>query len=692
MKKILTLACCFSLLICDGQQHRIDSVMALLKAHPKRDTAMLSLLRMLVFFHQETDLDQGIRIADSAIGIARSIGETGEQLGNLYNSEAVLYWTKSDNVTALSIYAKSEAIFRRLNLQEKMGNTYINIANVFINLSKFDSAIAYLDKAQVCYKKTGNPKTLIRVYNSYGVAYQYMSNLPRAIESYIKAQIYYEKLGDEEGLAAIYVNIGIMYLTMEQYGKALVYYEKALAIYNKIGGKQSIAETLTNMGNVYYELNNQNKALENFQQALEMARQTGSKNTQRSCLINLSRIYADKKEYAKAMSCLREGLALPGEIGNQQIDAFNILSKTILNAPDSILIINDITPATRYITAIGYARKSLQQANTNKNTIGEYYAWLNISDIYLAQRKYDKALDAYKQFFTLRDSVFKAKKFEEIANSQAQFNFDKEKLLIAAANERKLQQAREKELLNKAIIAGISIVLIIAAIFYSFYHKKKNRARVAEAEIKMLLAQMNPHFIFNALNSINSYIVQNGSDSHLQSYYLVKFSKLMRMVLEASGQKEISLAKDLEILEIYLQMEMRRTDNKFNYEIITDPGFDKDKVMVPPMLLQPFAENSIWHGFTAKTGAGKLDIRIVKEGNMISLMVKDNGIGREAAARRKTETSTGEKESLGLAITRQRIEMLNFKKQSHSSMNIYDLEQGTSVEIKIPLKETQNAA
>lgn len=688
MKQILTLAFCFLLLVCNGQQHRIDSIMALLKEHPKKDTAMLTLLRLLVFYHQDTDTDRGIRIADSAIGIARSMGETGAQLAGLFNSKAVLYWTKSDNATALSIYAQSEKIFRRLNLQEKLGNTYINIANVYINLSKFDSAISYLDKAQVCYNKTGDPKTLIRVYNSYGVVYQFMGNLPKAIESFNKQQIYYEEMGDKEGLAACYINIGILYITIERYPTSLEYYEKALAIYKQIGGKQSVAETLANMGNAYYQLTDQKRAFESFQQALQISRQTGSKNTQRACLTNLGQIYADNKEYGKALSFINEGLALPGEIGNQQIEAYNILSKIIFKAPDSVLLTNNITPASRYITAIDYARKSLQQAHTNKNSVVEYYAWLNLSEIYAAQKKYDKALDAYKKFFTLRDSVFKAKKMEEIANSEAQFD----KLLTAASNEKKIQKERERELLNKAIIAGTSLLLIITAIFYAFYHKKKNKAKVAEAEMKMLLAQMNPHFIFNALNSINSYIIQHGSESNLQSYYLLKFSKLMRMVLQASGKKEISLAKDLEILEIYLQMEMRRTDNKFNYEIITDPVFDTEKVMVPPMLLQPFAENSIWHGFPAKAGTGKLDIRIVKDGNMVSLTVKDNGIGREAAARQRTETSTGDKESLGLAITKQRIEMLNFTNQSHSSLNIYDLEQGTSVEIKIPLKETQTAA
>ena len=692
MKKITTLAFCLSMLVCNAQQRRIDSVMTLLKEHPKKDTAMITLLRWLAFYYQDINPDRGIKIADSAIQIANSIGGAEEHLAGLYSNKAVLYWAKGDNAAALPLYAKSASMFNRLHLPDKLAFTYINTANSFISLGQFDSAITYLDKVKTYYTSTGDTKKLVLIYNNLGVIYQYKSNLPRAIEAYNEAQLGYEKDGNREGLAATYINIGILNTTLERHSKSIEYYEKALAIYKQLGAKQSVAETLSNIGVSYYQMNDLAGAEKNFLLALDVYRETGIKTSTSMCLANLAQLYADRGEYSKALPNSKLSIPSAGETYNQQIDAYNILSKVIFKAPDSVLLNNGMLPNGRYAAAFKYARISLKQATANGNVIGQYYAWQNLSDIYAAQKEYGKSLDAYKQFTVLKDSVLKGDKLQAVTRSEDQFEFDMEKILIAAHNERKQQQLADKERLNKAIIIGISIILLMAATFYLFYQKNKNKVRVAEAEIKMLLAQMNPHFIFNALNSINSYIIQNGSDSAMQSYYLVKFSKLMRMVLEASGQKEISLAKDLEILEIYLQMERRRTDNKFNYEIKTDPGFDMEKVMVPPMLLQPFAENSIWHGFTAKTGTGELDIRIVKVGKMINFIIKDNGIGRKAAGKVKSDIFTEEKESLGLAITKQRIELLNFKNQANSSMNIYDLEQGTSFEIKVPFKETQTAA
>src|SRR6185295_6580718 len=142
-----------------------------------------------------------------------------------------------------------------------------------------------------------------------------------------------------------------------------------------------------------------------------------------------------------------------------------------------------------------------------------------------------------------------------------------------------------------------------------------------EVEMKALRAQMNPHFIFNSLHSINKYVMEN--DRENASAYLSKFSNLMRLILENSREHEVALAEDLHALELYIQLESLRFKNKFKYLIETDPAIDKENTLIPPLLLQPFVENAIIHGIQNKE-SGLIRISVKKENNMIKCAVEDN--------------------------------------------------------------------
>src|SRR6476619_5515336 len=149
-------------------------------------------------------------------------------------------------------------------------------------------------------------------------------------------------------------------------------------------------------------------------------------------------------------------------------------------------------------------------------------------------------------------------------------------------------------------------------------------------EMQALRAQMNPHFIFNSLNSINRFILQNNKAEATE--YLTKFSKLIRMILNCSANATVSLAEDLEALQLYLELECLRFDNEFIYKITCDPELDTDFIRVPPMLLQPFVENAIWHGLMNKEGEGHLWININQEDSALICTITDDGIGRKKAA------------------------------------------------------------
>src|SRR5690606_33582976 len=172
---------------------------------------------------------------------------------------------------------------------------------------------------------------------------------------------------------------------------------------------------------------------------------------------------------------------------------------------------------------------------------------------------------------------------------------------------------RQKLIKNGSVIGGGILIFAILCGFILYGRKRQAdfNAKVSDTELKALRAQMNPHFIFNSLNSINDFISKNDAES--ASNYLVKFSKIMRQILENSNQDEISLEDDLKIMELYLQVESMRLHNKFTYAIHVDDTIDAANTLVPPLILQPFIENSIWHGISKKDSKGHIDITIKKD-------------------------------------------------------------------------------
>src|SRR4029079_5651788 len=176
--------------------------------------------------------------------------------------------------------------------------------------------------------------------------------------------------------------------------------------------------------------------------------------------------------------------------------------------------------------------------------------------------------------------------------------------------------------------------------------------QAAELEMQALRAQMNPHFIFNCLSSINRFILKN--ESKTASNYLTRFSRLMRMVLLNSQKPLIALDDELEMLGIYLEMERLRFKDSFDYSITFLNAIDSDNVFIPPLLLQPFCENAIWHGLMHKEGKGRLEVELSTKEQMLHCIITDNGVGREKAAALKSKTAEKEK-SLGLKITTERL-------------------------------------
>jgi ligand-binding sensor domain-containing protein/two-component sensor histidine kinase len=220
--------------------------------------------------------------------------------------------------------------------------------------------------------------------------------------------------------------------------------------------------------------------------------------------------------------------------------------------------------------------------------------------------------------------------------------------------------------------------------------KTSFKQQIAETEMKALRAQMNPHFIFNSLNSIQKYILQK--DNFTASQYLTKFSRLIRLILDHSNEKNIALNSEIELLNLYMEMESLRFENKFSYDIQIDTSINTNNIKIPSMLIQPYVENAIWHGLLHKEHKGNLLIAVTKNSNTnLIITIQDDGIGRDKAAELKSKQIL-KKKSYGMQIGRDRISIINQTQNTNATCIVQDskdengIVNGTIVTLTLPTK------
>lgn len=248
-----------------------------------------------------------------------------------------------------------------------------------------------------------------------------------------------------------------------------------------------------------------------------------------------------------------------------------------------------------------------------------------------------------------------------------------------------------------AFCAGLLMLLFYLGYRYRLSQLKEKQnlmiafnKQLAETEMKALRAQMNPHFLFNVLNAIKLNVQKNEQENAID--FITDFSKLIRSVLQNSGKKRISLKEELHTLELYIKIERKRFSTSFDYEFTVDENINTEDITIPPMLLQPYVENAIWHGVLHKSeGNGEIKVKTYKSGDDIVVEINDNGIGREKANQLKLKSAQKNK-SMGMQITKDRMTMSNIISSDHIEVNIIDLynndrqSTGTKVVITIKLK------
>jgi LytS/YehU family sensor histidine kinase len=249
------------------------------------------------------------------------------------------------------------------------------------------------------------------------------------------------------------------------------------------------------------------------------------------------------------------------------------------------------------------------------------------------------------------------------------------------------------------IVAGIALIVVVFRYRVTQIKREERlktdfNKKMAEVEMKALRAQMNPHFLFNCLNSINRYIVIN--DTVKASSYLTKFSKLIRLILDNSSSDTTTLDSEITLLKLYIEMESMRFDGKFTFSIDIDTTLRVDTVIIPTMIIQPYVENAIWHGLLNKGDSGQLMLKFIDKGlHELEVIIEDNGVGREKAKELKRKNSLKNK-SFGMQITNDRIKVLNQLYDAAAHVKIKDLinkdgtPAGTRVILHIPYDKMKN--
>ena len=362
-------------------------------------------------------------------------------------------------------------------------------------------------------------------------------------------------------------------------------------------------------------------------------------------------------------------------------------------------IANAYISQDKFNEAIPYLEKSIVEADSEDDLIVQKDATRKLSEVFEYKGDFAKAYTTYQNYVALVDTLY-IRKEQEISRA-TRLNREittKQNRISSLEQERQLSQSKyslaltEQQLFEennkrqKWIIYSLLLGMVLFALAAFFYYRSNRQQKLANnlLALKSLRSQMNPHFIFNALNSVNNYIAK--SDERNANRFLSDFSVLMRTVLENSEEDFIPLSKELELLELYVKLEHSRFPDKFDYEVNIAEDIDVNSFDIPPMLLQPYIENAIWHGLRYKEEKGFLKINVNQlTPTLLQIEILDNGIGRKKSAALKTENQKKQK-SKGMGNIRKRIAILNDMYKNKVAVSISDLQEdetGTKVVLKL---------
>ena len=585
-----------------AQTQSIDSLKKHIASKPHADTnvvhAISNLVKELI---NNGSYSEAIRYNNLSIEKSKSI-HFQKGLGIAYLRFGIIHTIQGDYEKAISKYYFILSHFK--NDQELIKKAIGNMAIIYYNQGNYSKALEFNLKALQLFEKTNDKIGEYNTYLNIGSIHHIQDN-EKALGYYEKALVVAKELNDSVKICTAYGDIGLVYGHKKMFEKSLMYLRAVLAISEKKGDKRTVATTYNNIANVYEDKNEIDSSLAYHSKSLKINKTIGDKQSEAICLNSIGLCYLKKKKNVEAKQTLIQALNIFNELGD---------------------------------------------------LLGIQYANNNLSKLYETTGNSSKAFEHYKKFIEARDSTFNEANTKKNIQSEMNYEFDKKQLASKLEQEKKLndiklQNEKRNSTKNIILIITIGLFLIVGIIAYVFYRNNKQKQALREFEKnelkqKLLLSQMNPHFIFNSVDHIQSLIGKKDEDAKM---YLHRFSKLTRQILEYSRETHISLEEEKQVIENYISIQQLLYDNNFTYQLTIADNIETEAYLIPPMLTQPFIENAIKHGLKDKKEQGKVAINFYLHEAKLFVEITDNGTGFIE----KNDTSNHK--SLAMKITKERL-------------------------------------
>lgn len=555
-------------------------------------------------------------------------------------------------------------IYRDYSLYPQALKLFQEALKVAIAAKNIEFRVFSLNMISVIYRQTGAIKS----------ALDFSQEALELAETVVE-----QSIGLKRSINVSLNSIGNIYKMLEQYDLAIEKFEQSMILEKALDNKLGLAINHQNLGECLEAQGKLELALQNFRKSLVYNEIIDSEKGKIICNYSIAHVYVHLGNVTEAVSILQSHLKRAKSLGDQKI-----VTTIYINLGWALIRLGD------YDAAQINLEKALSLANTYENNDEIAEANKFLSELWIKRDNYEKGMHYYQEH----------KKYEERITNSLNLRYVND-MILRYETEMKTNQlerlAEENESVrlrlrkNRIILIIIAIFLaLLIGILYILYRQSKLKAekKLLTLEQSMLRSQMNPHFLFNSLNSIKLYIINNEKKNAV--HYLNKFSKLVRKILEASSQKEISLADELETVTLYMNIENIRFSNEIKFTIDIANGIDPHTIKIPSLILQPFLENALWHGLSAKEGDKNIDLEVRKgKKGFIEIRITDNGVGRDVAEKIK-EGKVLKRKSIGIDITKERL--ANFSRDYENYFNVEIIDRfddhnhptGTQVIISIP--------
>ena len=532
--------------------------------------------------------------------------------------------------------------------QQQNAEAYLILAEVYTHWKQYDLAVT-------SYRVSLQNKESDEAKLGLARAYEHNKNYQESIDTY-KA-IDKKQLGNYQ-LVMLYEGLGDTYFSIKDYESSISAYKKGLEISNTHLIKPKIVDLNSKIAQSYNSQGRVEKAELFFDNSLDLAeKETKTRSLEEKETV--AQFNNTNRNYSEEIQLRKE---IVDDVEDVQRDSIIENESALTLQKQNYKIGNAYSLQNDYVNAIPYLEKSIKEANAKGDLVVKKDATRKLSDVYVNSGDFENARLAFEDYKEVVDELY-IKREQELSqadrfrrNILAQQN-----RITSLESDRELnsslasERSKNQELIIYSLIVGLVLLTITA--FFMYKYIKQQRFANNLLALKSLRSQMNPHFIFNALNSVNSFIASN--DERTANKYLSDFSHLMRAVLENSEEDFIPLQKEIALLDLYTKLEHFRFQDKFDYDITVHDDVIVAEYQIPPMLLQPYIENAVWHGLRYKTEKGHLQITVAKKSaNEITITVVDDGIGRTRSKDLKTENQLKQK-SKGMGNIKKRVGILN---------------------------------